>query len=270
MKVAEVVRLVQLRIRERAGEEDLQQARELVGCALGVEAAALPMHHGMDVTGEQLGLIGELTDRRAAGEPLQYIVGGWDFMGLPFLLEPCVLIPRPETEQLCERAIELVKSRGYTTALDLCCGSGCLGVALTALTGVAVTAADVDPDCLRVTRENAALNGADVTAVESDFFRGIDGSFDILVSNPPYLSDADMGRLQTELTYEPRLALYGGFDGLDAYRAIEKDWRAHCNPGGVLLLEIGAAQADGIHRLFPGAVILNDYAGHPRIAEVER
>ncbi len=269
MNVAETLRLVQLRIRTAAGDEEIQQAREIVGYVLGVEPAALPLHHGMSVNEAQLEAIGEMAGRRAEGEPLQYLLGGWEFMGLPILLEPTVLIPRPETELLCERALALMDSAGYSSVLDLCCGSGCIGIALAKRSGAAVTAADVSGDCLRLTQENAQLNGVDVRTVQSDLFNGIEGVFDLIVSNPPYLSAADMAEMQRELTYEPRIALYGGADGLDFYRRIAAGYRAHLREGGVLLMEIGATQADAVRTLFPGAAIYEDYAGNPRIAEVK-
>ncbi len=269
MTVAEIIRLVQLQIRPVAMEEDLQQAKELVGAVLGLDPPALMLHHGMEITGEQLAELGALVARRASGEPLQYILSQWSFMGLTFSVGPGVLIPRADTETLCEEALRLAKERGYKTALDLCCGSGCIGVALRSIGGLAVTCADISEDCVRATRENAALNGVMLEIVQGDLFEAVAGRrYDLMACNPPYLSRADMDALQTEVGFEPRLALYGGADGLDFYRRIAADYGRHLNAGGALLLEIGSTQAEDVCALFDNASAGRDYAGNPRVVTV--
>ena len=173
--------------------------------------------------------------RRLRGEPLQYILGEWEFMGLPFYVGPGALIPRQDTETLCEAALAWLKPRPDARVLDLCCGTGCIGVSLAKLDGARVAFADVSPDC-----------------------------------NPPYLSAAEMKACQKELTFEPALALYGGEDGLDFYRRLAAEWAAHVRPGGLLLMEIGYAQGDAVGRLFPHATIRKDICGLDRVACVER
>lgn len=268
MTVAEATRLVQLRIRPVAKEEDLSQAKELVGAVLDIEPPALMLHHGMELTEQQLVLLGELTERRASGEPLQYILGQWSFMGMPFFVEPGVLIPRADTEILCEEALRLSQEHGYRRALDLCCGSGCIGIALQSIGRLDVTCSDIDEDCLALTERNAALNGAAVTTVQSDLFDVIKGKFDLIVSNPPYLSCSELDALQPEVSFEPRLALFGGEDGLRFYRRIAADYRRYLADGGTLLLEIGSTQAEAVCALFDGALVRRDYAGNPRVVIV--
>lgn len=271
MPVSEMVRLAKLRLEPVAGEEAAQQAKLIVAAVIGAEPAALMVHAWSQVTEEQIAIIGDLLDQRLSGEPLQYILGEWSFMGLPFYTDERALIPRQDTELLTETAIRTIKERAYQTCLDLCTGSGCVGVSIAKLAGVSVTASDVSADALELARENATLNQADVTFVQSDLFERLPGRFDIVVCNPPYLSQADMDSLQKEVTFEPALALYGGTDGLDFYRKIASEYRAHLNEGGMLLLEIGSTQALSVSYLFGGKTrVLTDLGGNPRVLIVEQ
>ncbi|MEG1524222.1 MAG: peptide chain release factor N(5)-glutamine methyltransferase [Clostridia bacterium] len=270
MNVAEATRFAQIHIRAVAGEEDLQQAKELVGFVLGIEPAALMLHHGVEMTRDQLILLGEYLDRRAGGEPLQYILGQWSFMSLPMIVEPGILIPRQDTEVLCEKAEQLAKERGYTTVLDLCCGSGCIGIALHIRAGLRVTASDISGECTRIAVENAKLNGADLDIRTGDLFLAVAGeTFDCIVCNPPYLNQTELSTMQKEVSFEPKIALDGGSDGLDFYRRISREYLEHLNPGGVLLMEIGATQSNAVLALFANASVLKDYAGNPRVVIVE-
>ena len=275
MTVAETVRLAKLRLEPVAGEESLQQAKLMVAAVIGAEADALMVHTWMDVTEEQLVLLGELLERRLKGEPLQYILGEWEFMGLPFYVDERVLIPRQDTELLCEKALEIIRTKRYKRILDLCTGSGCLAISIAKLAemDLAVAASDVSADALALAKENAALNGVDASIqwFESDLFERIPGTFDVIVSNPPYLTQEDMDHLQTEVAFEPRLALFGGADGLNFYRRIAEQYRAHLAPGGTLLLEIGSAQAESVSALFDCKVnVFNDLCGNPRLILAEQ
>ncbi len=270
MPVSEMVRLVKLRLEPVAGEEAAQQAKLLVAAVIGAEPAALAIHAWARMTQEQIAIVGELLERRLSGEPLQYILGEWQFMGLPFYVDERALIPRQDTELLAQTAISFIRERGYQTCLDLGTGSGCVGISIAKLTGISVTAGDVSPDALALAMENAALNEANVEWVESDLFERIPGTFDIIVCNPPYLSKDDMEHLQKEVTFEPKTALYGGADGLDVYRRIAGEYLAHLNPGGALLLEIGSAQGESVPRLFDvGTTVLKDLGGNPRVAVID-
>lgn len=270
MTVSETVRLTKLRLEPIAKEESQQQAKLLVAAVIGADASALSVHSWMELNEEQLRILGEWIERREKGEPLQYILGEWEFMGLPFTVDERVLIPRQETELLCETALERIHNYGYRDVLDLCTGSGCIAIALQAIAGVCVTACDNSRDALAVAKENAELNEAEVTFVESDMFDGIRDAYDLITCNPPYLSRPDMERLQKEVTYEPAAALYGGEDGLDFYRRIADGYRPHLKPGGTLLLEIGSTQKDGVSALFPEYTrVLNDLSGNPRVLIIE-
>lgn len=208
----------------------------------------------------------ELVSRRKSGEPLQYILGKWEFMGLPFYTRPCALIPRQDTETLCEEALK-INGRGKTL-LDLCCGTGCIGVSLAKLGGFEVTFGDISPDCLALARENAALNGVAGSFVLTDMFGNISGSYDMICVNPPYIPTSELASLQTEVKREPVLALDGGADGLDFYRSIARDYATHISPGGALLMEVGAGQAADVAEMFSKAEIIKDICGIERVVAV--
>ena len=207
-----------------------------------------------------------LIERRLQGEPLQYVLGEWSFYGLDFTVTPDVLIPRPDTECLVETALSMRKD-GPCDVLDLCCGSGCIGVVL-AKRGANVTAADISDRALEIARRNAERNGVTMKLVESDLFENVTGTFDLIVSNPPYLSDADMAAMDAGLRFEPALALYGGADGLDFYRRIAADYKRYLKPGGALLLEIGMTQKEAVSAFFRNSECITDYGGRPRVITV--
>lgn len=208
-----------------------------------------------------------MIERRLKGEPLQYVLGEWSFYGLDFEVGPKVLIPRPDTEVLVEAALKRLKTGGCAV-LDLCCGSGCIGIALAKHGNAVVTAADISADALAVTRRNAEKNGVAITTAQSDLFSKISGTFDLIVSNPPYLSAQEMDERDASLCFEPALALYGGADGLDFYRRIAKEYRRFMRPGGTLLLEIGMTQREAVSALFAHSECIEDYGGRPRVIAV--
>lgn len=209
-----------------------------------------------------------LVRRRREGEPLQYVLGEWDFWGLTFKVDRRALIPRPDTELLCERALRFL--HGGERVLDLCCGSGCIGIALAKNRSIDLISADISADALSLTRENATQNGVELTAVQSDLFSAIEGTFDLIVCNPPYLNGEEMRSLDSSLRFEPALALDGGEDGLTFYRRIRREFDAYLNPSGVLLLEIGYEQEQAVCVLFDGAECVYDYGNRPRCVVVKK
>ena len=209
-----------------------------------------------------------LAKRRETGEPLQYILGEWEFMGLPFQVGPGTLIPRPETELLCELALsEGVRGK---RVLDLCCGSGCIGVSLARLGGAEVTFSDISPAALAFARENARKNGVAGTFCEGDLFAPVTGRFDLIAVNPPYLTAQEMASRQKELFFEPENALFGGEDGLDFYRRLAAQAQEYLLPGGRLLMEIGCTQGAALRSLFRGCIIHKDLSGLDRVAETRK
>lgn len=209
----------------------------------------------------------KIAKERATHIPLQYVLGYTNFYGYNILVKNGVLIPRPETELLCE---QVVKRATGKRILDLCTGSGAIAIA-TKLSAVCdVQASDLSDAALEIARYNAEVLSADVKFVQSDLFENIEGKFDIIVSNPPYIPTAEISALETEVKdYEPIIALDGGTDGLDFYRRIAQAAKNFLNENGTLILEIGIGQAEDVQTLlknnFTSVEILNDYADIPRI-----
>lgn len=220
----------------------------------------------------------ELIRRRAAREPVAYILGRREFYSIEFEVSPAVLIPRPETETVVEAAIEFIAGRQDCRVFDLGTGSGAIALAIAAnAPAPRVVATDVSAAALEVAGSNARRLGlgARVELRRADCFNVIDngplpGRFDLIVSNPPYIREADLVDLQPEIRrYEPRIALAGGADGLDFYRRIAREANGYLAPGGALMVEIGAGQAPAVAALFRAAGlakirVLNDLGGNPR------
>lgn len=198
---------------------------------------------------------------RAAGEPLQYLLGEWDFLSLTLEVGEGVLIPRPDTELLCETAAERLKGREPAEGgrplrvLDLCAGSGCVALGTACLVpGIAATAAEYSEEALAYLRRNCArYPDLPVEPVRADVLRDagrFPGGWAAILSNPPYIPSADLPGLMREVQREPRLALDGGEDGLLFYRAIARDWACKLEPGGFCAVEVGAGQAEAVASLF--------------------
>ena len=195
--------------------------------------------------------------RLLAGEPIAYILGQWEFYGLPMIVSPKVLIPRDDTCAVAELAIrQALFLDKDPRILDLCCGSGCIGLAVASrVKDAKVTLADVSLDALAVAKENAALNKLTgrVRCVQADALKPAFpflGKFDLIVSNPPYITAKEMLELPVSVKdYEPHLALYGGEDGLDFYRAIAQNFAPALKPGGYLCFEFGMGQGDDVCRI---------------------
>ncbi len=218
----------------------------------------------------------KLADRYLGGEPLAYLLGEWDFYGLTFQVTPAALIPRPDTEFLCELAIRRAQEVMEPRVLDLCCGSGCIGIALLhEVEDATVYAADLSEDALLLAVENAKRLGV------SQRFRPVRcnalvdppsalGAFHIIVCNPPYISKEEMKTLDPSVkNYEPNMALYGGADGLDFYRSITGNWLEALVPGGMLYFECGWQQAEAVVGLCEAAGLL-DVTIHEDLSGIQR
>lgn len=263
--VNQILRQTADELRPVAHEEAEIEACELIMHSLGVESRAeLAASVNKEINAEQYAKLREYILRRKTGEPLQYILGFWEFMGLRFKTDARALIPRQDTETLCEEAIALIKRRGYKTCLDLCAGSGCIGISIANICGTEVTLADISEAALSLCRENAETNGVSVRTIKTDMFAEVTDKYDIIVCNPPYLTANDMASLQRELTFEPANALYGGEDGLDFYRRIAWDYAQRLNEGGALALEVGIHQAEEVAKMLGGARIVKDVCGIER------
>lgn len=203
-----------------------------------------------DIYAEILSRVG----RRLSGEPLQYIIGEWEFYGLPFKVGEGVLIPRQDTETLVDVSLHFLENRGRTErkTLDLCAGSGCIGIALAKLSAAEVTCVEKSPQAFAYLKENITLNGVEVNAVLGDVFTDdtVCGEFDLIVSNPPYLTESDMRSLQKEVEFEPKSALYGGSDGMDFYKRILKIYSKKLKIAGMVAVEIGMGQEVSVSEIF--------------------
>ncbi len=258
---------------ESAGVPDpALDASLLLAHVTGREAFSLRLDDWHEVDAADAAACAALCQRRMAREPLQYITGEQYFCGRRFAVDSRVLIPRPETELLAERAVAaLRKFSPEARLLDLCCGSGAIGVtAALDVRNARVWLADLSPDALAAAERNAVALDASVTLRQGDLFAAVAGEqFHVVVSNPPYISTVDCKTLQEEVRREPLLALDGGADGLDFYRRISREASEHLLPGGVLLLEVGAGQAEVVAALLEGAG-LTDLAIHEDYQHIAR
>ena len=213
----------------------------------------------------------ENINRLMDGEPIQYILGSWEFYGMPLTMHPNVLIPRPDTETVVDTAIAFLKSRTNPTFLDLGCGSGAITLAVMKHSGAQGTALDKNPDAVALTKQNATLNQLQPTVLSGDLFDPPAlPEFDAILSNPPYLDKRDMQELSVQVQNEPETALYGGEDGLDCYRAIVKLWLSVLSDNGLLIMEVGEEQAADVIGMMEAAGLRNcgaarDTAGTERV-----
>lgn len=218
---------------------------------------------------KQTRLIEEKTDLRLKDLPCQYIIGETEFLGRRIRLDENVLIPRFDTERLVEEALRL--ARPNENVLDLCTGSGIIAISLKCeRLDLNVCASDISEKALKIAARNAALNEAQIEFIHSDMFLGLSGRrFDLICSNPPYISREEMQGLSKDVKNEPELALFGGEDGLDFYRLIASEAKNHLNEGGRLVLEIGYLQAEPVRGLleenFKDIRLIKDYSGLDRV-----
>ncbi len=200
---------------------------------------------------EQLKMADELVKRRKSGEPLQYILGEWEFYGLNFKVGQGVLIPRQDTETIIDLIIEVLKDIKSPSIIDLCSGSGCIAITLDkTIQDAAVFAVEFSSEANSYLSKNIKENDSDVKLIVGNVLKEetLENflEVDCIVSNPPYLSKSDMNMLQKEVTFEPEMALFGGDDGLKFYREITKLWSKKLKPQGVLVFEIGINQHDEV------------------------
>lgn len=270
MTIREAIRETAARF-ERAGVPDAQyDAATMLAHILCENQLEMRLDAGRQVPAQALEIYERMAARRERREPMQYILGDTEFMGLTFRVAPGVLIPRQDTEILCEEAVRFAKGR-RARVLDIGTGSGALAVSIARLCPDAqVTAVDVSNQALAIARDNAARLDARVRFLESDCFLALgDERFELIVSNPPYIDSGEMAGLMQEVRFEPELALFGGEDGLDFYRRIAREAAAHLTPGGMLMFEIGWKQREAVEALMRAHIgrpyALKDYGGNWRV-----
>lgn len=254
-----------------AGIEDPEfEAGVLLEDIGGQAPAAVQLCPETELSEERAAAVAKAAKRRSGGYPLQYIIGSWDFYGRRFACGEGVLIPRAETELLCECVIKYFAKRPAPRIVDLCSGTGCIAITLAKeIPGAKVTAVELYDGAMKYLEQNNATFGGCVSAVQGDALVPF-GEFDCVVSNPPYVAAKEMPTLQREVLAEPETALLGGEDGLDFYRAIAKNWYKHIAPGGFIAFEIGETQGRAVENLlkengYYGVSVWEDYAGLDRI-----
>lgn len=241
-----------------------------------ITGTRFPSHLSPDQHQQILSMI----HRRILGEPLQYILGEWEFYGLKIFVGNGVLIPRPDTEILIDTILHQYQNQSALKILDLCTGSGCIAIALKKyLPDAHVSAVDISPDALAYARKNIDYHHLDIQLFHADVldqhFAQQFQHFDIIVSNPPYLSSQDMQELQIEVTHEPPLALFAHENGTFFYRNITSIWKNTLNPGGLLAFEIGWKQAQQVSQFlishnFRDIQIIQDYEHRDRVVTAKK
>ena len=244
------VKTVRERLKEIAPSADESDIDWILVEVTGKQRSELAMLKS--VTKEQFEAARAIAEKMKDGAPLQYALGSTEFFGIRLGVAPAVLIPRPETEELAEKVIEEVRSRGGGRVLDLCTGSGAIAIAVAKNSPAEVTATDVSEAACTVARANAAGAGVSVKVLAGDMFAPVaEEKFDVIVSNPPYIPHGDIAGLQDKVKkFEPLAALDGGEDGLDFYRTIAREGAERLTESGVIFLEFGEGQADAVKELF--------------------
>lgn len=256
---------------EKGVENPRLEAEWMLCEALSLDRVGLYLNFDKPLSDAELALYRGMVARRGRREPLQYILGSQEFMGLEFRVTPAVLIPRHDTEVLVTEAVK--RGEGCRSILDIGTGSGCVAVAVAkALPEAEVSTVDVSGEAIEVARGNAERNGVSVQFFHGSLFEPFAGKrFDMVLSNPPYITSADLATLQQEVRdFEPVGALDGGGDGLDFYRRITAEAPAYLNPGGWLLFEVGAGQAGEVLELLNSGGFNNDRFTQTDPAGIER
>jgi release factor glutamine methyltransferase len=237
----------------------------------------LPFLSKKSVPEKDVSLLQKLCERRQQGEPLQYLLGEWEFYSLPFKVGKGVLIPRADTETLVDVALERMRDMQSPEVLDLCSGTGCVAIALSHERPDAnITALELSDRAYVYLRRNITVNKSPVTGLRGDLREYTHPRpLDILVSNPPYIPRETIASLQREVRFEPRRALDGGIDGLDFYRAIVSLYRQQLKPGGWICLEVGIGQSEQVAWIldehgFGEIKARHDYGGVERVVYARR
>jgi len=254
------------------------EARLLLQFVTALGRTQLVLRSGEELADTVIDRFRALVDQRCRRIPLQHLTGLQEFWSLELIVSPAVLIPRPETEFLVEQVLETLPRDHDQLVLDMCTGSGAIALVLARELGCRVVAVDLSPDALAIAQRNRSKYRMDaqVDLLQSDLFAGLHPSsrFDCIVSNPPYIVEAEIDGLEPEVArFEPRMALSGGESGLDCIGRIIDAAPDFLHPGGWLFMEIGAAQKAAVEHLlrashgpFEQIEVLADYAGRPRVA----
>lgn len=255
-------------------EDSLFEAKQIIKAVTGLDNAGIIANYTRNLTEFEEVNIKAITVQRKVGYPLQYILGHWDFYGRRFKVGVGVLIPRQDTETVVETCLDLLKTKQNPEILDLCAGTGCIGITLACeKKDSLVILLEKYMEAARYTRENIeSLSPSNATLFMGDVLNGDlnERKYDLIVSNPPYVTSDEMKYLQKELTHEPETALFGGEDGLDFYRAIAKNYSNSLKENGALVFEIGSTQGTAVSEILKANGFINisvkkDLAGLDRV-----
>lgn len=260
---------------QESGIEDYGfEARQMIRRITGYTNHQIVERYGQELTTFQENNLTAMLKQRAIRYPLQYMFGEWSFYGRDFYVGVGALIPRADTEVLVEQALSEIKETATPKILDLCAGTGCIGITLAAeRRDAAVTLVEKYREAISYLEKNVARNGVSVKVVEGDVFQSAaaEQEYDLIVSNPPYIPEQDMNTVSPEVHFEPREALVGGGeDGLDFYRAIIENYRDSLKTGGKMMFEVGIGQAEAVRDLladagFKDTRIRKDYGDVERV-----
>lgn len=273
MTISELEKLGSQKLRASGKENSDFDARCLLEFVLNLNPTQYLLNRSEEVDSVCAEKFLSLVERRSNGEPLQYILGKWEFMGLPFYVGEGVLIPRPETEMLVEFALDFLKDKKNPVVIDLCSGSGCIAISVAKhLPNAKVYAVEKSDLAFPYLKKNIWLNCVfNVSAVHGDIFDRTllsDIKPDLILSNPPYIRSPEIASLQSEVRNEPSMALDGGEDGLIFYREISNGWLDRLGTGGAIAVECAEDQTEDIIRMFSEktqyAEAFNDLSGLPR------
>ena len=273
MTISELEKLGSQKLRASGKENSDFDARCLLEFVLNLNPTQYLLNRSEEVDSVCAEKFLSLVERRSNGEPLQYILGKWEFMGLPFYVGEGVLIPRPETEMLVEYALDFLKDKKNPVVIDLCSGSGCIAISVAKhLPNAKVYAVEKSDLAFPYLKKNIWLNCVfNVSAVHGDIFDSTllsDIKPDLILSNPPYIRSPEIVSLQSEVRNEPSMALDGGEDGLIFYREIANGWLDRLGTGGAIAVECAEDQTEDIIRMFSEktqyAEAFNDLSGLPR------
>lgn len=271
--IGELINLSAGYLQEKGCSSPRLDAELLLGHVLGLDRLSLYLNFDKPLTSQEVDAYRRLIGRRGQRIPLAYLTGEREFYSLPLLVNEAVLIPRPETEFVVDKVLELLEPGRPGRILELGTGSGAIAVALACQDpDIQVTAVDISPEALEVARANAQRLevAGQITFLESDLFQRVSGTFQVICSNPPYIKRDDLGKLAPEIAYEPAVALDGGADGLDFYRRIFRQAASFLGEPGFVVLEIGWDQAREVRALGEEAGLtwlqtVQDYGGRDRV-----
>lgn len=265
--INDILRIAKKRLGDAGVVGADSDAEFLFAHILGVSRSQLKFYG--EASGEQEARFNDLIARRLSHEPMDSLIGYTEYLGLKIPFNKAVLTPRQETEIMTDNIINEYKGKENLEILDLCCGSGCIGLALSKHLGATTTLADISDEAVDIARGNAELNHIKCDIIVSNLFDNVTGQFDIIVSNPPYIPTSDLLSLEDEVKfYDPRIALDGGQDGLDFYVKIIDSAPKYLKDNGRIYLEFGINQAEDIYNLmqenFKDITIYRDYSGIER------